>query len=134
MGCLKMNARRLLFPFAVLFLGAGILAAHHSFAAEFDATKPILLKGRFVKMDWVNPHTWVHLEVTGEDGKTVVWKAEALPPNGLYRMGWRKDSLTAGEEISVQGFMAKDGSHTMWSQSVTKADGKRMFSGAAQPQ
>jgi Family of unknown function (DUF6152) len=108
------------------------VAAHHSFAAEYDSAKPVTIKGKFVKMDWINPHSWVHLEVTGEDGKTLQWKAEALPPNGLYRQGWRKDTLKAGEEISVEGFMAKDGSNTMWSRAVTRANGQRMFAGAAQ--
>ena len=109
------------------------VAAHHSFAAEYDAQKPVTIKGKFIKMDWINPHSWVHLEVTGEDGKVQQWKAEALPPNGLYRQGWRKDTLKAGEEISVEGFMAKDGSNTMWSRAVTRlATNQRMFAGAAQ--
>jgi hypothetical protein len=121
---------------AILALAVGLaalpVAAHHSFAAEYDSAKPVTIKGKFVKMDWINPHSWVYLEVTGEDGKTTQWKAEALPPNGLYRQGWRKDTLKAGEEISVEGFMAKDGSNTMWSRAVTRANGQRMFAGAAQ--
>jgi hypothetical protein len=109
------------------------VAAHHSFAAEYDANKPVTIKGKFTKMDWINPHSWVHLEVTGEDGKVTAWKAEALPPNGLYRQGWRKDTLKPGEEISVEGFLAKDGSNTMWSRAVTRmATNQRMFAGAAQ--
>jgi hypothetical protein len=122
---------------ALLALAAGLavapLAAHHSFAAEYDASKPVTIKGKFVKMDWINPHSWVHVEVTGEDGKVQTWKAEALPPNGLYRQGWRKDTLKAGEEISVEGFMAKDGSNTMWSRAVTRlTTNQRMFAGAPQ--
>ena len=122
---------------AMWALAAGLcavpLVAHHSFAAEYDSAKPVTIKGMFVKMDWINPHSWVHLEVTGEDGKKQMWKAEALPPNGLYRQGWRKDTLKAGEEISVEGFMAKDGSNTMWSRAVTRlSTGQRMFAGAAQ--
>lgn len=116
-----------------LALAAAVLAAaslpvlaHHSFAAEYDATKPVTIKGKLVKMDWVNPHSWVHLNVTTPDGKVEQWSAETPPPNGLYRSGWRKDMLKEGEEISVQGFMAKDGSRTMWSQSVTFADGRRL--------
>ena len=122
--------------FAILALAAVLaavpMAAHHSFAAEYDAAKPVTIKGKFLKMDWINPHSWVHLEVTGEDGKVIQWKAEALPPNGLYRAGWRKDTLKAGEDISVEGFMAKDGSNTMWSRAVTRASGQRMFAGANQ--
>ena len=109
------------------------LAAHHSFAAEYDAQKPVTIKGKFLKMDWINPHSWVYVEVTGDDGKVQTWKAEALPPNGLYRQGWRKDTLKAGEEIAVEGFLAKDGSNTMWSRAVTRlATNQRMFAGAAQ--
>jgi Family of unknown function (DUF6152) len=126
-----MKSKFMKFALAAL-IAALPVAAHHSFAAEYDASKPVTIKGKFVKMDWINPHSWVHLEVTGEDGKAAQWKAEALPPNGLYRQGWRKDTLKAGEEISVEGFMAKDGSNTMWSRAVTRANGQRMFAGAAQ--
>jgi len=104
--------------------------AHHSFAAEYDSTKPVTVKGTFVKMDWVNPHSWIHFNVKSEDGKVTEWTAEALPPNGLYRQGWRKDSLKEGEEITVTGFLAKDGTSVMWSQSVVRADGTRMFAGS----
>jgi hypothetical protein len=105
--------------------------AHHSFAAEFDSEKPVAMKGKFVKMDWVNPHSWIYMDVTGPDGKVVSWKCEALPPNGLYRGGWRRDSLKPGDEITVEGFMAKDGTSTMWTRTVTTADGRRMFAGNA---
>lgn len=103
--------------------------AHHSFAAEFDSEKPVKMTGKFVKMDWVNPHSWIYMEVTGPDGKVATWKCEALPPNGLYRGGWRKDSLKPGDEIIVEGFLAKDGTSTMWTRVVTTADGRRMFAG-----
>ncbi len=114
-----------------LCLAALPVAAHHSFAAEYDSTKPITVKGKFVKMDWINPHSWIYMDVTGPDGKVAQWKFEALPPNGLYRQGWRRDSLKPGDEISIQGFLAKDGTNTGWSSSVTTADGKRMFAGQA---
>ncbi len=115
---------------AGLFMAALPALAHHSFAAEYDASKPITIKGTFVKMDWVNPHSWIRFNVKGEDGKVVLWSAEALPPNGLYRQGWRKDSLKPGDEITIEGFKAKDGSATMWSSRVTTADGRRMFAGS----
>jgi hypothetical protein len=105
--------------------------AHHSFAAEFDSEKPVNIKGKFVKMEWINPHSWIHMEVTGPDGKVAVWKCEALPPNGLYRGGWRRDSLKPGDEITVEGYLAKDGTNTMWTRTVTTADGRRMFAGNA---
>jgi len=116
---------------AGLLLASLPVLAHHSFAAEFDSEKPITVKGKFVKMDWVNPHSWIHMEVTGEDGKVVVWNCEALPPNGLYRGGWRRDTLKPGDEIVVEGFQAKDGTTLMWARAVTTADGKRMFAGNA---
>ena len=123
------------FKFAALSASVGLLLAalpllaHHSFAAEFDVSKPITLKGKFVRMDWVNPHSHILLDVTDADGKVVTWSFEALPPNVLFRQGWRKDSLKPGEEIEVEGFQAKDGSANAWSRSVKTADGRRLFAG-----
>jgi hypothetical protein len=122
------------FKFAVLSAGVGLLLAlpvlaHHSFAAEFDVSKPITLKGKFVRMDWVNPHSHILLDVTDADGKVTTWSFEALPPNVLYRQGWRKDSLKPGEDIEVEGFQAKDGTANAWSRSVKTADGRRLFAG-----
>lgn len=104
---------------------------HHSFAAEYDADKPITLKGTFTKMDWVNPHSWVHLDVKNADGTVTNWACETAPPNGLYRKGWRKTSLKEGDVITVEGFLAKDGSHTLTARLVVTADGTRMFAGSA---
>jgi hypothetical protein len=126
-----MKFRLTLAVVAALVAASLPVLGHHSFAAEYDSSKPVTISGKFVKMDWVNPHSWIYVEVTGPDGKTATWKAEALPPNGLYRQGWRRDSLKPGEEISIKGFLAKDGTNTMWSSAVTTSDGKRMFAGQA---
>jgi len=127
---------RIALSILALTLGGASAWAHHSFAAEYDANKPITLKGTFTKMDWVNPHSWVYLDVKNADGKVENWAAETAPPNGLYRRGWRKSSLKEGDQITVEGFMAKDGSHTINARSLTTAEGKRLFagsSGAADP-
>ena len=120
---------------AILVLGCGLvfcsstLSAHHSFAAEYDANKPVTLKGKVTKVDWVNPHSWVHIDVTDSDGKVTNWSCETAPPNTLYRQGWRRDSLKEGDEVTIDGFRAKDGSATMTARSVTLASGRRMLAG-----
>lgn len=116
-----------------LFAMAAAPAAwgHHSFAAEYDANKPVTLKGTVVKMDWINPHSWLHVAVKDDNGKTEEWNCETAPPNGLYRQGWRRDSLKAGDQVTVEGFRAKDGSNTMNARSVTTANGRRMFAGTS---
>jgi Family of unknown function (DUF6152) len=117
---------------AALGLAVSVPAfAHHSFAAEYDGTKPITLKGVVTKMDWVNPHSWIHIDVKGPDGKVINWACETAPPNGLYREGWRRDSLKPGDQVVIKGFLAKDGSATMNARSVTLADGREMFTGTS---
>ncbi|MBZ5579700.1 MAG: hypothetical protein LAP40_24355 [Acidobacteriia bacterium] len=111
-------------------LGPATLSAHHSFAAEYDASKPVTLKGRVTKVDWVNPHSWVHLDVTDADGKVTNWQCETAPPNILYRQGWRRDSLKEGDEVTIEGFSAKDASATMTANSVTLPSGRRMLAGS----
>jgi hypothetical protein len=102
------------------------LSAHHSFAAEYDNSKPVSIKGKALKMDWVNPHSHLVFEVTTPDGKTEQWSAETPPPNGLYRAGWRQSMIKGGEEITVNGFLSKDGTNLMWAQSVDFSDGRRI--------
>jgi hypothetical protein len=105
--------------------------AHHSFAAEYDGTKPVTLKGKVTQFDWVNPHSWVRMDVIDDKGNVVNWACETAPPNGLYRQGWRKDSLKVGDEIVVEGYLAKDGTHTMNARTVQTPDGKKFFAGSS---
>ena len=91
-------------------MAAAPVAGHHAFAAEFDANKPIKLRGTVTKMEWINPHTWIHIDVKTPNGKVERWMIEGGPPNALYRRGFTKDSLPTGVEIVVEGFRAKDGS------------------------
>src|SRR5579863_9676331 len=120
-----------LLPPAVLLLAAAPVWAHHAFAAEFDADKPIKFKGTVTKMEWINPHAWLHIDVKNDDGTVTNWMIEAAAPNSLLRRGWNKNSLPAGTEILVEGFQAKDGSNRANGSVITFADGKKLFVGNA---
>ena len=116
---------------AVVLMFAARTSAHHAFAAEFDANKPIKLRGTVVKMEWINPHTWIHLDVKTPKGTVERWMIEGGPPNALYRRGVTKDSLPNGVEILVEGFRAKDGSLKGNGRDLTFADGRRLFVGSS---
>jgi hypothetical protein len=107
--------------------------AHHSFTAQFDAKKPITLKGTVTGMDWINPHAWIHMAVTGPDGKVENWMVETGSPNILVRRGFTKKSLEEGTEIVVQGYMAKSGENKINGGSVVFKDGKQLFVGGSNP-
>ena len=114
----------------VLFLAAVPVWAHHAFAAEFDASKPITLKGTVTKMEWINPHAWIHIDVKGEDGVSP-WMIEAAAPNSLLRRGFTKNSLLPDMEIVVEGYQAKDGANRANGSIITFTDGRKLFVGAA---
>ena len=103
--------------------------AHHPFAAEFDGNKQITLTGVVTKVDWVNPHAYIYVDVKGDDGAVVNWAIETGAPNILYRHGWRRDDLKAGDTVTLQTFLAKDGSHTAAARSVKLPDGRNVFGG-----
>ena len=107
------------------------LAAHHAFGAEFDANRPVLLKGKIVKIEWVNPHTWIHVEITKEDGSKEVWAVEGGSPNSLLRRGANKNTFPVGTEVVVDGYQTRD--HTQLranARNVTFPDGRKLFLGS----
>jgi hypothetical protein len=110
---------------------AASLSAHHAFAAEFDANKPVTFKGTVTKMEWTNPHVWLHVAVKKPDGTVENWAFEAGTPNVLFRRGFTKNSLLPGTEVVVDGYRAKDGSRRANGRDVTFADGRKMFLGSS---
>ena len=105
--------------------------AHHAFSAEFDANRPVQLKGTVTKMEWINPHAWIHIEVTSEDGKVESWMVEGGTPNTLFRRGFTKRSLLPGTVIMVDGYQAKDGTMKANGRDLTFEDGRRLFMGSS---
>ena len=112
---------------------APVVLAHHSFAAEYDGNKPVTLKGTLTKTEWVNPHGWIYVNVAGKDGRPVNWAIEFGSPNSLLRRGLRKSDFPAGVEVTVKGFLSKDGSPTVNASSVTLPDGRSLYTGTSNP-
>jgi len=114
-----------------LLLAVSPVRAHHAFAAEYDAKKQVKLEGVVTQMEWINPHAWIHIDVTGADGKVTSWMVEGGSPNILLRRGFNKNSLEKGQHITVDGFQAKDGSNRANGSNITYPDGKKLFLGSS---
>lgn len=112
-----------------LVLAATPVRAHHSFAAEYDINQPVTLKGTLSKMEWVNPHGWIYVDVTAPDGKVTTWAVEAGAPNALLRRGLRANDFPVGKEVIIDGYRAKDGSPTANGLTVKFSDGRNFFMG-----
>jgi hypothetical protein len=119
----------------LLLAAAGLPAsAHHAFAAEFDAKKPVKLKGTVTKMEWINPHAWIHIDVKKDDGSVEEWMIEAGTPNTLLRRGFTRDSLKPGTQVLVDGYQSKDGSLRANGRDITLPNGQTLFLGSSNPE
>jgi hypothetical protein len=107
------------------------VAAHHAFSAEFDAKRPVKLRGVVTKMEWINPHSWIHIDVKDGSGKVVAWMVEGGAPNALLRRGFTKQSLPIGTEVLIEGYQAKDGSMRANGRDITLPDGQKLFVGSS---
>jgi uncharacterized protein DUF6152 len=126
-----MNMTRYLVGAFLIAAAAPTLSAHHSFAAEFDASKPVTLKGTVTKIEWANPHIWVYLEVKDDSGTVQPWQCEGGPPNTLTRNGWSVNSLKPSDQVTIEGVLAKDGSKTCNARMVKLPDGRSVFAGSS---
>jgi len=130
---MKRIHKTLLLPAITLGLmtSAAPVFAHHSFAAEFDAKKPVTLTGTVIRIEWTNPHAHFYLSVKDEGGATTTWEFELASPNGLMRHGWTRNSLKPGDVVTVVGYLAKDGSKLANARSVSLPDGRKIFAGSS---
>ena len=125
-----MNKKLLTTVAALLAISAQALA-HHAFSAEFDDKKPVQLRGNVTKMEWINPHAWLHIDVKDANGKVTAWDIELGPPNALVKRGWSKTSVPVGKEVIVDGFQSKDGSNRANGRDVTLPDGRKLFAASS---
>jgi len=114
-----------------LWLAVTPVSAHHAFTAEFDANQPVTMRGLVTKIEWINPHSWLYVDVKGPDGQVVNWRFELGAPNALFRRGWRKDSIPLGIEVEVTGFRGKSGRPIANGRTIKFADGRELFAGSS---
>ena len=129
---MRMKAAVMMVGIALVLIGTALpLRAHHAFSAEFDANKPVTFSGTLTRMEWTNPHARFYIDVKDESGAVTTWNLELASPNVLVRNGWTRRSLNVGDQVTVEGSQAKDGSQMANARTVTLADGKKVFAGSA---
>ena len=127
----QMKVETVITGIGLLLFSTGPAIAHHAFSAEFDGNRPVTLTGVVTKMEWVNPHAWIHMNVKNPDGTVTPWMVEAGAPNAMFRRGFRKDSLPPGTEIAVEGYQAKSGKNLANGRDITLPDGQTLFMGSS---
>jgi hypothetical protein len=117
--------------FAAVGATGSVAFAHHAFTAEFDANQPVVLRGVVTKMEWINPHSWIYIDVKQPGGEVINWAVEAGAPNAMFRRGWNKESIPVGIEVVIDGYRAKNGKNIANGRDVTLPDGKKLFVGSS---